>query len=111
MDNNEKNIVDKFLDGYEYANSERKCYKRVYQKPSKIKAIIGFIFSLIFFIILIRLFVFKILYFIILIGDIVVCSYYGINLFTKKGIGLPKTVEVIVDEEVSQKNEDIYKVQ
>lgn len=111
MDNNEKNIVDRFLDGYEYANSEKTCYKRVYQKPSKIKSIIGFIFSLIFLIILIRLFVFKILYFVILIGDLAVCSYYGINLFTKKGIGLPKTIEVIVDEEVSQKNEDIYKVQ
>lgn len=111
MDNNEKNIVDRFLDGYEYANSDRKYYKRVYQRPSKLKAIVGFGFSLIFFIILIRLFVFKLLYFVILLGDLAILAYYGINLFTKNGIGLPKTIEVIEQEEASQTNEDTYRVQ
>lgn len=112
MDNNEKNVVDKFLDGYEYANNERTVYKRVYQRPSKFKAICGFIFCLIFFIILVRFFVFKVLYFVILLFDIAVLSYYGINLFTKNGIGLPKTIEVREDlEEANRDNEDIYRVQ
>lgn len=112
MNNNERNVVDKFLDGYEYANNEKIVYKRVYQRPSKIKSIFGFIFCLIFFIILIRFFVFKLLYFVILLFDIAVLSYYAINLFTKNGIGLPKTIEVKEEvEEATKEHEDTYRVQ
>ncbi len=112
MENKEKNIVDKFLDGYEQANNDKVIYKRVYQRPSKIKAIVGFVFSLIIFIILIRYFVFKLLYFVILLGDLSFLSYYGLNLFTEKGFGLPKTIPVIESAEDidNKKNEDIYRV-
>lgn len=113
MNNKERNVVDKFLDGYEYANNEKTVYKRVYQRPSKLKSVLGFIFSLIFFIILIRFFVFKVLYFVILLFDLAILAFYSINLFTEKGIGLPKTIEVLEEnkEEATKDNEDTYRVQ
>ncbi len=92
----DKNLVDMFLDGYSVANDESSNmkYKKIYRKPSKVKCIIGFIFCLLILIILIRHFVFKLIFFLILIGDILILLFYGINLFTKKGWGLPKYIKV-----------------
>ncbi len=91
----DKNIIDKFLEGYTVANRNvsNTTYKKSYQKPSKFKCIFGFIFSLIVFIILIRVFRTSILFFFILIGDLLCLIFYGVNLFTKKGIGIPKYVK------------------
>lgn len=94
MDNKDRNIIDKFLDNYEKQNDSNLVYKRVYVKPSKFKTIIGFIFSFGFLIILIRFFTRKPFYFVLLIGDILAFIYYSLNLFTKKGLPLPKTVAV-----------------
>lgn len=129
MNNNDKNIFDKFLDNYDKLNSKRDKfgYQRVYTKPTKIRCIIGFIFSFIFFILLIRLFVFKILYFVILLVDLIILTYYSLNLFTKKGFPLPTTIRVnsdttkenmstdedippIYTEKATKKNEDTYRV-
>lgn len=113
MDNKDKNIIDKFLDGYEKSSNTQRVYTRVYERPSKLKSLVGFIFSLLCFIILIRLFVFKMLYFVILIFNLLILAFYSINLFTEKGIGLPKTVEMIEDIEDADTDDDndIYKVQ
>jgi len=92
MNDKEKNIFDKFLDHYEKTTKNQKVSVKVFQKPSKLKSIIGFSFSLLLFFVLIRMFVFKLLFFIILLCDLGICFFYGINLFTKKGIRLPKHV-------------------
>lgn len=119
--NNNKGIVDKFLEGYDkYNNSNiRTEYRRIYVKPSKLRSGFGFGFSLIFFILLLTMFTFNLVYFLLLFGSLIIVVYYGINLFTDKGIGLPRTVEVpiIEDEqdnikEIDQaKAEGRYKVQ
>lgn len=108
MNNNEKNIFDKFLDNYDKLNSKRNKfgYQKVYTKPTKIRCIIGFIFSLIFLILLIRLFVFKLLYFVILIIDLLILLYYSLNLFTKKGFPLPVTIRV--DTESNKEETELY---
>ena len=56
MNNKERNIIDKFLDSYEKSSNTKKSYVRIYQRPSKLKSLLGFIFSLLCFIVLIRLF-------------------------------------------------------
>lgn len=109
MDKKDKNIVDKFLDLYEKEDNYR--YKKIYVRPSKFKSIVGFIFSLIFLILLFTLFTPKPIYFVLLLGDLLIVLYYGCNLFTKNGIGLPKKVLVYEDDEEYTKKENRYKVQ
>ncbi len=119
MNNNDKGFVDKFLDGYDKYNSKNVELVKVYVKPTKIRSLFGFIFSLIFFIILITVFTLNLMYFILLFGSLAIVIYYGINLFTEKGIGLPRTVEVPVKEEINRndnelnhnKSSDRYRVQ
>lgn len=99
MDKKDKNIVDKFLDNYEAISNNRVRYKRIYQKPSKFKSIIGFIFSIILTIMMLLMFVAKLMYFVLLLGVILTGVYYGINLFTEKGIGLPKRIPINENED------------
>ncbi len=96
MKNKDNNIIDKFLAHYDNMNAinENIEYQKVYKKPSRFKCIVGFIFSLLCFIFLIAFFVFKVMYFVILLFNILILAYYAINLFTEKGIGLPKMVPV-----------------
>lgn len=94
MNNNDKNIFDKFLGYYDNLNNRNKIYQRVYKKPSKVKCIIGFIFSILFLIFLIRLFAFSFLYFFLLLADLLILAFYSLNLFTKKGLPLPTTIPV-----------------
>lgn len=130
MSNDKKdkgNFIDYFLDNYESVPEE---YERIYEKPKKSKTIIGFIGSIVFLIALIPFASLSGLFFILLIGDILAIAFYGINLFTEKGIKLPKTVRVVhsneeeTTEEVASEetisdleklgnkdNEDKYKVQ
>lgn len=106
MDNKNKNVIDKFLDGYEDYNEQKVVYKKVYEKPSKFKTAVGFIFSFGFFILLIRFFLLKPFYFILLIGDILALIYFSLNLFTKKGFSLPKVIAVKEEkEQVEEKQE------
>ncbi len=92
---NNKNIIDRFLEGYADANEDSKqsIYKRVYQKPSKIKCILGFTISALIMLFLIRLFNLKFMFLLIFFGDLAVLLFYGLNLFTKKGIAIPKYVK------------------
>ncbi len=103
MENKDKNVFDKFLDNYERANVKQE-YEKVYQRPSKFKSIVGFSFSFIIFILLLFMFVFDWLYFFLLLFDVAICIFYGINLFTEKGIGLPKYV-MVEKKEIQYKEE------
>lgn len=87
-----------------------KEYERVYYKPEKWKNVLGFIFSLIFLITLVYVFRFNInIYFIIIfIGVLMVSTYYGINLFTKRGFLLPKYVEKKEEEKEEQTEDEVY---
>lgn len=106
MEKKDKNMLDIFLDNY---GTERKVnYKKVYVKPSRRKCIMGFIFSLIFLIILLFIITFSLMYFLLLLGDLLIFLYYTINLFTEKGIGLPKVVPYY-EEDFDDKKER-YKV-
>lgn len=106
MGKKDKNMLDIFLDNY---GTEKKVkYKRVYVKPDKNKCIRGFIFSLIFLIILLFIITFSFMYFLLLLGDLLIFLYYTINLFTERGIGLPKIVPYY--EEDFEEKKDRYKV-
>ena len=99
MGNN--NLFDKFIERYDNINdrNQRTEYRRITKKPSKFESVVGFIFTLVILVILIRFFSPTKMYFVIFIGNLVIMAYYGVNLFTKKGFGLPATVEVLVDRE------------
>lgn len=117
--NDNKRILDKFLDSYDKYTEKKTKLVRIYVVPTKIRSFFGFLFSGIFFILLLTMFNFNLVYFMLLLGSLSIAIYYGINLFTDKGIGLPRTVEVPVTEEEETKIEDInfdkksnrYKVQ
>ena len=102
--NNNKNIFDKFLDKYDDLNSKKKVNVETYYRPSKGKCIFGFIFCLIFLLILIRIFTFSIVYMFIFVGDIVCLLYFGLNLFTKRGFIVKQ--KYYVPEEYLKNDED-----
>lgn len=103
--NDNKGVVDKFLDSYDNYNTKKNSTQliTVYVRPTKFKSIVGFLFSLIMFVLLLTMFSFNLIYFLMLFGSLGVAVYYGINLFTPNGIGIPKTIEVPIEE--IQKNE------
>ena len=84
----EKNIFDSFLDKYDEYSSKKKVKIETYYKPSKLKCIFGFVFCLIFFLILLRIFKFSVVYLVIFIGDLLCLGYFSLNLFTKKGFSI-----------------------
>lgn len=102
--NHERNGIDRFLDNIERRSNKKTEYVKIYEKPSKFKCFIGFVFSLVFLVILIGLFSFNLMYFLLLIGCILVLLYFAVNLFTEKSFGLPKTiaVEIKEDEEIEE---------
>lgn len=102
----ENGFFDKFIEAYDKHASKKTEYRRYVVKPSKAKCIFGFIFSLVFFVIILSLFSFNFTYFIFFFGSLAVVLYYGINLFTKKGIGIVQTFEVPVEEETTGDDED-----
>ena len=103
MNNKDKNIVDKFLDGYEqYTNNQPKKV-RVYKKPSRFVCIRNFVIGVAILIVLLILgFNLSIQYILFFMGDLIVILFYGINLFTKDGIKLPTYIKVKKDD----KNEE-----
>ena len=90
-----KNKLDVFLELYENSGKSKRRLKKIYYKPSLGKCIFGFLFSFLFFLILLFVFGFQIkfMYFLLLFGDGIILFYYGVNLFSKKGIYLTKYVE------------------
>ena len=103
MDPNEKNVVDKFLETYEDIGNNTTRKVRVYKRPSQVKCIIYFVLSvLIFLTIIIKIgFYLNLPFILFLLADIAVGAFYGYNLFSKKGIGLPTY------ERVNNNNDDI----
>lgn len=96
--NKKKNVVDKFLDlmySQSLNNTEK---KKIYYRPTKKKALIGFIISLFFMLIMLFHFLkFSFIFFLLILGDSIALLYYGINLFTKKGLLIPKYIYVDKD--------------
>lgn len=114
MNDNKKNLFDKFLDTYDNLSSKKKVNVETYYRPSKAKCIFGFIFCLIFLLILLRIFHFSIIYLVIFIGDLICLLYFGLNLFTEKGFVVKQKhyvpEEYLVqddDEEEEKEKEDI----
>lgn len=69
-------------------------------KPNKFKSIIGFLFSLFVFgfIVFFMGFQFNIFFILVFLIDLLCLFYFGVNLFTKKGIATPKYKEVSIAE-------------
>ncbi len=106
------NLIDKFLEQYEAINEKnsRIEYRRIIKKPKKFESVLGFAMSFIVLIILLIFFNLTGLYFAILLFDLLFLAYYGVNLFTKNGFGLPATVRVLNEEvpEVGNNFENYY---
>ena len=67
--------------------------KKVFYKPSKLKCIIGFIFTLfILIMLLLSGFNFSMVYLLVFFGDFIILVFFSLNLFTKEGFLLPKYV-------------------
>lgn len=93
MGNSKKNIVDKFLDSVgQPSNTE---YVKTYVKPSRAKCLLYFSFSLLLLVIIVLGFMsLSVPFFLLLIFDLLICVYYGYNLFSKKGLAIRKFVKV-----------------
>ena len=100
--------LDGFLDGIAQESNKKKEYVRVYERPSKVKSVLGFIGALIFLVILIGLFTLNVMYFVLLIVNILVLFYFGVNAFTENGFSIGKTYIVQADEEEPEENEEEY---
>ena len=107
MKDKKKNVFDTFLEKYDEYSSRKHVELEEYYRPSKAKCIFGFVFCLIFFLIILRLFTFSIVYFVIFFGVLICLLYYGINLFTKKGFVFKKKYRV-PEEYLKQYNEEEY---
>ena len=103
------NIIDKFLQTYDSINqrNSRIETRRIIKKPKKFESILGFGLSLMVLIILLRHVALSPngMFFVILIFDLLFLAYYGVNLFTKNGFGLPATIQVLKPEEPQDYNE------
>lgn len=104
--NHEKNNLDRFLEGLTSEGNKKIAYDKVYERPSKAKSVIGFIISLIVLVILIGLFTLSVMYFVLIIGDVLLLVFFGVNAFTDKGIGLPKTIAYVVEDEEPEEEYD-----
>ena len=104
--NHEKNNLDRFLEGLTSEGNKKIVYEKTYVRPSKAKSVIGFIISLIVLIILIGLFTLSVMYFVLIIGNVLLLVFFGVNSFTEKGIGLPKTIAYAVEEEEPEEYDD-----
>ena len=107
--NQNRRGLDGFLDGIAEESNRKKEYVRVYERPSKVKSVLGFIAALVFLVILIGLFTFNVMYFVLLIVNILVLVYFGVNAFTVNGFSIGKTYIVNADEEEpEEENYDDY---
>lgn len=107
MKDGNKNVFDTFLEKYDEYSSRKHVDFEEYYRPSKTKSIFGFVFCLIFFLIILRLFTFSIVYFVIFFGVLICLLYYGVNLFTKNGFVIKKKYRV-PEEYLKQSEDDDY---
>jgi len=95
-----KNKIDDFLDFYKRVSDDKIEYTRIYERPSKVKCLLYFIFTLLLLLIAIRyLLGAPIVFIIFVIIDLLVCLYYGYNLFSKKGFIMGRTIKVKKEED------------
>jgi len=101
MNPNEKNVVDKFLDKYEEISDKAPTVERVYIRPSKAKCLLYFAVcvGILFVMLFVMGFSFTIGYILFLLGDIAIGAFFGYNLFSNVGIGIPTYVKHYYDEE------------
>ena len=105
--NRDKNNLDLFLEGLTEEGRKKIVYEKTYVRPSKAKSIFGFILSLATLIILVGLLTFNVMYFVLLIGNILILIFFSINTFTEKGLGLPRTIAYVLDDEEDKEEENI----
>lgn len=100
-------LLDKVLDKLHDNNTSYVEYTKIYYRPTKVKSIVGFVISLLFFLILLSGAVYSSpLFWGVIIIDFIILLYYGINLFTKDGFLIPKYV-ILPKEENEEINEEI----
>ena len=109
-------IFDKFLNYYESKNVDNVENVVYSYRPSMKKCIINFIISLVVLIVLVIFFSnMGRIFWMIFVVDILVLTYYGINLFTKDGLRIRKYGYVLKselgenEEQEEEVNEDEYR--
>ena len=98
--------IDKFLDYVKKKGNEKVETERIAVKPSKAKAIVGFIISLLFFLSCLFLLLGTVWGYILTIISFIIMVYYGTNVFTKKGLGIYQHVQVQPEEEEEEEQVD-----
>ena len=98
--------IDKFLTLVKKRGEEKVEYERVAVKPSKTKAIIGFVVSLLFFLSCLFLLLGSALGYFLTLVSFIIMVYYGTNVFTKKGLGIYQHVQVQPEEEKEEEQKD-----
>jgi uncharacterized protein YacL len=98
--------IDKFLDYVKKKGNEKVETERIAVKPSKAKAIVGFIISLLFFLSCLFLLLGTVWGYILTIISFIIMIYYGTNVFTKKGLGIYQHVQVQPEEEEEEEQVD-----
>ena len=107
-----KETMDKVL---EFLTKDRNTNEKekILYRPDKVRSVTGFIFSLVFFIVMFMFCIFKFsLGFVILLGvSVGMLIFYGTNTFTQKGLYIQKFVDKRLleklDDELSEEEEDV----
>jgi uncharacterized protein YacL len=94
-----KEKLDGFIEFLRKNGDEQVEYERVVVKPSKNKAALGFVISLVVFLSCLFLLLGSIVGYIITFIAFLLLAYYAVNLFGKKGIGIYKYVPKVKVEE------------
>jgi amino acid transporter len=97
--------IDKFLAYVKQKGDEKVEFERVAVKPSKAKAIIGFVVSLLFFMSCLFLLLGTVWGYVLTFISFIIMVYYGTNVFTKKGLGIYQHVQVQPTEEEEEKEQ------
>ena len=98
--------IDKFLTYVKKKGEEKVEFERVAVKPSKGKAIVGFVISLLFFISCLFLLLGTVLGVVLTLISFIILVYYGTNVFTKKGLGIYQNVPIQPEEEEEEESVD-----
>lgn len=107
-----KETMDKVLEFLQKDRNTNEKEKILY-RPDKARSVVGFIFSLVFFVVMFMFCIFKFsLGFVILLGvSVGMLIFYGTNTFTKQGLYIQKFVDKRVidrlyDEQLAEEEEE-----
>ena len=97
-----KETMDKVLDFLQKDRSVKK--EKIMYRPDKRRSLMGFIFSLVFFVIMFMFCIvsFSLGFIILLAVSVGLLIFYGANTFTREGLFIPK----YVDKRILDKYED-----